>query len=161
MDSARGKQSSKRTAWRSFFRFNVPNVSRQPLESQVQTAECYRETRERMQFMCVDTIVHVYRYTRYLVAQWHSHTTRLELFYILHVGGGGASGPRLRRPPPLPRIQKVLSVCVFAALRCLENWNPRVCCYQTELVNWIGLLYVYIYKKKSFLPTREKTSWSF
>lgn len=144
MDSARGKQSSKRTAWRSFFRFNVPNVSRQPLESQVQTAECYRETRERMQFMCVDTIVHVYRYTRYLVAQWHSHTTRLELFYILHVGGGGASGPRLRRPPPPQDSKSSVSVC-FCSFALSWKLKPQSLLLSNRAgkLNWV-VICIYI-----------------
>lgn len=106
---------------------------RPSLTTQVQTATCYRETRERCIYVwhyC--TCLQVYKLTRR--TQWPFSTTRLELFYILHRMTGGRA----------PRVQESRQ-CIFAASRCLEI-NTRVSCYQTELVNWIGMFFK---KKKS------------
>lgn len=92
------------------------------LPTQVQTDKCYRET-ENDAFMC-DSIVHVYRYT--VILSYTVTFQRLELFYILH-----------RRLGFLHHVQESRQ-CIFAAL-CFLQINPRVCCYQIELVrlNWV------------------------
>ena len=89
---------------------------------QVQTDKCYSET-ENDAFMC-DSIVHVYRYTVILSYTVTFH--RLELFYILHRRLGFYT---MFKSP----VSVFLQLCVFLQI------NPRVCCYQIELVRsgWI------------------------
>lgn len=87
-----------------------------------------------------------YRYTGYLVAQWHFQMTRLELFYILHIGTCG----------PWPRVREFCQ-CVFAALCCLEiKPQSMLLSNRAGKLNWVAIkilfflrinLYVFSLKK--------------
>lgn len=93
------------------------------LTTQVQTAKCYREAKKRCIYVwhyC--TCLQIYKLS--CRTQWHFQ--QLELFYILH--------KRIGLHPVQESCQ-----CIFVA-SCHLEINPRVCCYQTELVNWIGFL---------------------
>lgn len=87
---------------------------------QVQTGKCYRETMHLS-----DSIVHVLQIYSYLVVHSDISTTRV----VLH---------SLHRRLGFYTMFKKSCQCIFAAL-CFLQINPRVCCYQIELVrlSWV------------------------